>query len=317
MAVSNGQIANATTFNNAFISRTSDSSTTGRIDLNNAVAASGPNVTNVQREINSLNSFTGRASGSVFNAVPTWTSNQVGPSTDNLFDRVDALDDKQNGSTGHNHDGTAGNGPPLSLVTATTGTLPITRGGTGQITAAAAFDALSPLTTVGDLVAFNGANTRLPVGTDGYVLTADSGAATGLIWALPSAAAASGQWIKYTFAYTDFSIGSLSLGLAVVNLAAGQTVEGVIVKHSVAFSGGFITAIVADIGITGDLERYVSDFDVFQAVSNTARDITQTMDVPDFSGTEDVIITLTSVGGNLNTLAAGSVDVWLKIATLP
>jgi len=57
----------------------------------------------------------------------------------------------------------------------TTGTLPITSGGTGQISASAAFNALSPITTTGDLILGNGTNsaTRLPIGTNGYVLTSD------------------------------------------------------------------------------------------------------------------------------------------------
>jgi hypothetical protein len=48
-------------------------------------------------------------------------------------------------------------------LTGTTGTLPINRGGTGETTAAAAFDALSPATTQGDLI-YRGAsgNSRLP-----------------------------------------------------------------------------------------------------------------------------------------------------------
>ena len=57
----------------------------------------------------------------------------------------------------------------------TTGTLPIASGGTGQVTASAAFDALSPITTTGDLIIGNGTNsaTRLPIGTNGYVLTSN------------------------------------------------------------------------------------------------------------------------------------------------
>lgn len=62
----------------------------------------------------------------------------------------------------------------------------IAYGGTGQTTASAGFGALSPLTTKGDLLSFSTVNARLPVGTDGFVLTADSASATGIKWAAVS-----------------------------------------------------------------------------------------------------------------------------------
>jgi len=54
----------------------------------------------------------------------------------------------------------------------TTGTLPIASGGTGQTTASAAFNALSPITTTGDLIVGNGVNsaTRIAIGGNGTVL---------------------------------------------------------------------------------------------------------------------------------------------------
>ena len=57
----------------------------------------------------------------------------------------------------------------------TSGTLGIANGGTGQTTASAAFNALSPITTTGDLILGTGANTagRLGIGSNGYVLTSD------------------------------------------------------------------------------------------------------------------------------------------------
>ena len=71
----------------------------------------------------------------------------------------------------------------VKLVSDVTGTLPIANGGTGQITAPLAFNALSPLTTLGDTLAYTGTtNTRLPVGTAGQVIVADSTQATGLRW---------------------------------------------------------------------------------------------------------------------------------------
>jgi len=62
----------------------------------------------------------------------------------------------------------------------TTGTLPLASGGTGQTTKAAAFNALSPVTTTGDLIIGNGSNsnTRLGIGTNGYVLTSNGSTAS-------------------------------------------------------------------------------------------------------------------------------------------
>jgi hypothetical protein len=61
-----------------------------------------------------------------------------------------------------------------------TGTVAIANGGTGQTTASAAFNALSPITSTGDLIIGNGTNssTRLAIGTNGYVLTSNGTTAT-------------------------------------------------------------------------------------------------------------------------------------------
>ncbi len=65
--------------------------------------------------------------------------------------------------------------------------LAITRGGTGQSTATAAFNALAPTTTKGDLITRDTSNNiRIPVGTNGQILTADSTLAAGIKWATPS-----------------------------------------------------------------------------------------------------------------------------------
>lgn len=59
----------------------------------------------------------------------------------------------------------------------------IAKGGTGQTTQTAAFDALSPLTTKGDLITRDGSNNiRLPIGANNRVLVADSAQTSGMIW---------------------------------------------------------------------------------------------------------------------------------------
>lgn len=69
-------------------------------------------------------------------------------------------------------------GPITTTGTLTLGgTLAIANGGTGQVTAPTAFNALSPMTTIGDIV-YQSASTvasRLAVGTTGQVLTVTSG----------------------------------------------------------------------------------------------------------------------------------------------
>lgn len=70
-------------------------------------------------------------------------------------------------------------------------TIAIANGGTGQTTASAAFGALSPLTTKGDLHGYDTANNRIPIGTNGQVLTADSAQTLGLKWATASPGALS------------------------------------------------------------------------------------------------------------------------------
>lgn len=73
---------------------------------------------------------------------------------------------------------------PLDLATVgLTNFLAVAKGGTGATTKTVGFDNLSPLTTKGDLIAFNGSNNiRIGVGADGQFLAAASGQASGLQW---------------------------------------------------------------------------------------------------------------------------------------
>jgi len=117
------------------------------------------------------------------------------------------------------------NATGLPLSTGVTGTLPIANGGTGQTTASAAFNALSPITTTGDVIIGNGTNsaTRLGIGSNGQVLTSNGTTAT---WTTP----ASGGVTTISFGSTGLTPATATSGavavagtLAVANGGTGVT----------------------------------------------------------------------------------------------
>ena len=119
------------------------------------------------------------------------------------------------------------------------GTLAIANGGTGQTTASAAFNALSPITTTGDLILGNGTNsaTRLAIGANGYLLTSNgttaswqaapaggvttfSGGTTGLT---PSTATSGAITLSGTLAIAHGGTGQTSASAALTALGGINT----------------------------------------------------------------------------------------------
>lgn len=91
MSVSDGQAANAANFNGAYLSKSTNSTATSQISLNNSDSSSGSAVTNLQRELNAISSYTGKALNVAKDTLPSWASNDIGASTDSLFDRVESI----------------------------------------------------------------------------------------------------------------------------------------------------------------------------------------------------------------------------------
>ncbi len=68
----------------------------------------------------------------------------------------------------------------------------------------------SPLSTKGDIYTYSTADARLPVGTNGYVLSADSAETTGLKWI-----ASAGGGLSDNFIYGDYSDGDVTISTSV------------------------------------------------------------------------------------------------------
>jgi len=143
----------------------------------------------------------------------------------------------------------------VSLTTQVTGTLPIANGGTGQTTASAAFNTLSPVTSTGDLILGNGVNssTRLPIGANTYVLTSNGTTAT---WALPtgSGATITNDTTTATNVYPTFAAatsGSLSTiytsnAKYLYKPSTGELTS----EHFVAGNGIFVNSLTIDTSYT-------------------------------------------------------------------
>jgi hypothetical protein len=114
MAIIDGGPVDAAYTNSKLMSRTVDTSTTGRVDLLNALAASGASVSNVQRFVNAVASLLGITTSEAFDYLFTYTSNVRGAANDTVKERLDALTEAFILATGHNHNGTEGNGSVVS-----------------------------------------------------------------------------------------------------------------------------------------------------------------------------------------------------------
>jgi len=92
MSVSNGQKANQTTFNNAYVSRTTDDNKAAKFTLDDPdTVSSGASITNTQKQLHSLASFLGVATNLAKDSTPTWLSDAIGIASEAVKARLDAV----------------------------------------------------------------------------------------------------------------------------------------------------------------------------------------------------------------------------------
>jgi hypothetical protein len=134
-----------------------------------------------------------------------------------------------------------------------TGVVAIVNGGTGQTTASAAFNALSPITTTGDLILGNGANsaTRLPIGANGYLLTSNgttaawTAAPASMVY--PGAGIANSTGSAWGTSYSTTGSGTV-VALQTSPLLITPTLSGATVDNSAPwlnFANGAATTLAA------------------------------------------------------------------------
>ena len=129
-------------------------------------------------------------------------------------------------------------------------------------------------------------------------------------------------WKSYTIPYTDaaFKAAATAVSVVLFELPAKGAIEGIRLKHSVAFAGTGITSVTCSLGDGTSHTAYAPAFDVFQAVSNTA----QAWDGGAYSTTAAAHNVTARCTANVNfgngsatVLTAGSLDLHVQWAVLP
>jgi len=135
--------------------------------------------------------------------------------------------------------------PTLGVASATSLTLgsalTIANGGTGQTTASAAFNALSPITTTGDLIIGTGTNTasRLGIGSSGYVLQSTGSAAAWVAFSGGATITPTTTNTAYFLVGTSATAGSLtSASISVSSPVSYNASTGVLSAPEVAATNG-------------------------------------------------------------------------------
>ena len=221
----------------------------------------------------------------------------------------------------------------VSLTSAVTGTLPIANGGTGQTTASAAFNALSPITTAGDLILGNGTNsaTRLAIGPNTYVLTSNGttaswqpsgggGGGTGTVTSVSGTGTVNGL----TLTGTVTTAGSLTLGgtlTGIDNTALTNstiTINGTATALGGSISVGTVTSVAAlTLGTSGtDLSSTVATGTTTPVItlnvptaSATNRGALSSLDWINFNSKQAALVSGTNIKtvGGASLLGAGDV----------
>ncbi len=77
------------------------------------------------------------------------------------------------------------------------------------------------------------------------------------------------RWVKYTKTFSQLAAAATVNEVELFQLPDGGLIHGIKLKASTAFTGGAISAYTAEIGITGNTDKYIVPFNILAAVSGT------------------------------------------------
>ena len=118
--------------------------------------------------------------------------------------------------------------------------------------------------------------------------------------------------IKKTIPFGDYSFAGTVNDIELFEAPAGLKIKGVTIKHSTPFTGGAVATCVIAVGIASNFVKYSANFNVFQATGNTVFQDTNTIGIENMGAVTSIRTRITTTGDDINTLTAGSVDIWVE-----
>jgi hypothetical protein len=136
------------------------------------------------------------------------------------------------------------------------------------------------------------------------------GASAAVLTAVPT-------WIKVgnAISYTVFSTAATTQSIVLFSLIPGAIISGTKIKHSAAFGGGTISGYTLSLGIAGNLLKYSSAFDVFQAPGASIFSLADILGSESQSAATNILVTAVSTGDTLNDATTGTVNIWACLST--
>ena len=124
------------------------------------------------------------------------------------------------------------------------------------------------------------------------------------------------KWKKYLVNYSDLSSGLTINDVELFSLTGKGIIRSVIISHNTQFQGPGLTSLKANVGLTGDLKRYSSDFEATAVPGDGVYQIVDYSDFPSKIAATSVRVSAESTGCNLNQLTQGQLEIQILWSTL-
>jgi hypothetical protein len=133
-----------------------------------------------------------------------------------------------------------------------------------------------------------------------------------------SPAASAPSWEKFTLDQVLFHGAGTQRIVNVTPILAGDAIFTVVMRPTVEWAGAGMAVITACLGVTVVPDKYLPDSDLAVPPSATTFYAASVLGIEQLvSGGTQLVMRVTSDGGPLSGLSAGSVDVWVLRSRMP